>query len=101
MIQFKCKVCSYTTKSNYYFKAHERLHLENKLPVRCTICNEAFPDEEELLHHEVEKHNEEYECQVCGKAFSDKRRALRHIKNHDKERGVVWGGEYDNRDQWR
>ena len=58
--------------------------MENKFTIRCTRCNEAFPDEVALIHHEVQKHNDEYECLVCEKAFTDKKKALRHIKTHEK-----------------
>ena len=79
---FNCKYCSYSSKSHQRLKIHEGLHNEEKLPARCQICNLAFPDDEELLHHQVKKHGDEYECRLCEKSFTSRKKAARHIKIH-------------------
>ncbi|XP_067931832.1 zinc finger protein 341-like isoform X2 [Watersipora subatra] len=87
--EFTCDICNKAMKSEYYLKAHRRIHT-GELPYACELCGKRFNRKDKvnrhMLTHDLVK---KFVCPFkditgCEKAFARSDKLKEHIHQHKK-----------------
>uniref|UniRef100_A0A1B0GL47 C2H2-type domain-containing protein n=2 Tax=Lutzomyia longipalpis TaxID=7200 RepID=A0A1B0GL47_LUTLO len=114
---YKCSLCSYTTKSRFYMKSHNKRahHKKAATPTpilaecndsngsveesvkkkkkqqqdkfKCEICGKVLKTAYTLKNH-WNMHKNPHKCNICGKAFSVEQRLENHVAKHDSSKDI-------------
>lgn len=80
-----CQDCSLELSSLKELRKHRKVvHMEKKIPRKCTTCNECFSDPKSFKEHIAKVHP--LECIECGKCFQNRPNLTLHQKRHLKIR---------------
>ena len=85
---YECQLCSKVFKLKSNLLKHERNHAENKI-FRCDVCDQAFPELQELAFHRVNCENDFYKCEVCDEEFETKLSFMCHVETHSNEKSYM------------
>ncbi|XP_052746346.1 zinc finger protein 16-like [Bicyclus anynana] len=80
-MNFKCKLCDFTTESYRSLRYHRDKHLRDK--VECEQCGNTFVDANGLRVHMLNVHklsNRIYSCDPCGKVYNNIQSLNAHIR---------------------
>ncbi|XP_046618447.1 zinc finger protein 25-like isoform X5 [Neodiprion virginianus] len=80
---FYCEYCDFKTKNNKSLRTHVRLHT-NEYSLRCDICSKGFLSQKVLDRHRITHTGERpFTCQVCNSTYADRRSLQLHSTSHD------------------
>lgn len=79
-MEFKCDLCKYTGRDNWYLKRHIDSVHKNLKPFKCEICLKEFKREEYLKQHAfMHQTHLRFKCQNCSRRFDTYEEKVSHL----------------------
>ena len=84
-MQYRCKLCHYTSSSTALIRTHMRLH-KTKRPFECSLCDHQAEASESLQEHMLQHCKvRTYHCKVCTAVFNYKSQLRAHMRAHNEK----------------
>nr|XP_023024883.1 zinc finger protein 595-like [Leptinotarsa decemlineata]XP_023024884.1 zinc finger protein 595-like [Leptinotarsa decemlineata] len=81
---YKCDICSYTTRSATYIQTHKKSHIDLQELFECTMCPLKTKYENVLNKHMNTIHSDHtYSCNKCSFQTKHKISLVRHVETHE------------------
>lgn len=102
LIAYKCKICNQVFRQLNIYELHfMRVHMKNKEPIYCRICNDQYSRKLFLIQHLTKRHLANIKiptlkCEECDIGFEKEKQLKNHNKIHENKNLIFKCEECDN-----